>query len=388
MAELLTNTTDLTKVASAIREKGGTSDSLVYPDGFVTAIGNIQTGTELKIVVSVTSGATVTATKGSLSVSSTAVDGTCTLTVPEAGTWSVTATLNETVSIPKSVSVVDSYAMTLVLVSPVLDNNTWNDIQFASDSGQGANCWSIGDCKEVTVSGTVGTQAINGTYYAYIIGFDHNSSHEGNGITFGAFKTAVSGGKDICFFDSKYGNGATDGTKYFNIQHANTSWSTGWKNCDLRYDVLGSTNTKDKNATATTATKPVKNTLMAALPSDLRAVMKPMNIYTSNHGGSDTQSDVTQTVDYLPLLAEFEVFGSQKYANSYEKNYQAQYAYYSAGNSKVKYKYSSPKYTAQWWLRSPYRYSSTVARFIYVDGSTEQFIDSVVSLGITVAFRV
>ena len=45
MAELLTNTTDLTKVASAIREKGGTSGSLVYPDGFVTAIQAIQTGT-------------------------------------------------------------------------------------------------------------------------------------------------------------------------------------------------------------------------------------------------------------------------------------------------------------------------------------------------------
>lgn len=44
MAEYLTNTADLTKVASAIREKGGTSDPLVYPDGFVTAIGNIQTG--------------------------------------------------------------------------------------------------------------------------------------------------------------------------------------------------------------------------------------------------------------------------------------------------------------------------------------------------------
>ena len=44
MAEYLTNTTDLTKVASAIREKGGTSDSLVYPDGFVTAIHAIQTG--------------------------------------------------------------------------------------------------------------------------------------------------------------------------------------------------------------------------------------------------------------------------------------------------------------------------------------------------------
>ena len=44
MAEYLTNATDLTKVASAIREKSGTSDSLVYPDGFVTAIQAIQTG--------------------------------------------------------------------------------------------------------------------------------------------------------------------------------------------------------------------------------------------------------------------------------------------------------------------------------------------------------
>ena len=44
MAEYLTNTTDLTKVASAIREKGGTSGPLVYPDGFVTAIQAIQTG--------------------------------------------------------------------------------------------------------------------------------------------------------------------------------------------------------------------------------------------------------------------------------------------------------------------------------------------------------
>lgn len=44
MAEYLTNTTDLTKVASAIREKGGTSDPLIYPNGFVTAIENLQTG--------------------------------------------------------------------------------------------------------------------------------------------------------------------------------------------------------------------------------------------------------------------------------------------------------------------------------------------------------
>ena len=44
MAEYLTNNTDLKKVADAIRTKGGTADPLVYPDGFVEAIGNIQTG--------------------------------------------------------------------------------------------------------------------------------------------------------------------------------------------------------------------------------------------------------------------------------------------------------------------------------------------------------
>ena len=42
MAEYLTNTADLTKVASAIRAKGGTSDPLVYPDGFASAVAGIK----------------------------------------------------------------------------------------------------------------------------------------------------------------------------------------------------------------------------------------------------------------------------------------------------------------------------------------------------------
>ena len=44
MAEYLTNSTDLTKVANAIRAKVGTTEQLIYPDGFVTAISNIPTG--------------------------------------------------------------------------------------------------------------------------------------------------------------------------------------------------------------------------------------------------------------------------------------------------------------------------------------------------------
>ena len=94
MAEYLINATDLTKVASAIREKGGTSASLVYPTGFVSAIQEIQTGALLQIIVTTSAGATVTATKDSKTVSGTAdTNGECILTVTEVGTWTVTATL-------------------------------------------------------------------------------------------------------------------------------------------------------------------------------------------------------------------------------------------------------------------------------------------------------
>ena len=88
--------------------------------------------------------------------------------------------------------------------------------------------------------------------------------------------------------------------------------------------------------------------------------MQPMTIYTDNTGGgSDNASYVTKTTDYLPLLAEYEIFGTRTYANSAEKNYQAQYAYYSAGNSKVKYRHSATGSTAWWWERSPnYGYGS------------------------------
>ena len=58
MAEYLTNTTDLTAVADAIRVKGGTSAPLVYPDGFVTAIQSIDTTGGLKpATVTITSSA-------------------------------------------------------------------------------------------------------------------------------------------------------------------------------------------------------------------------------------------------------------------------------------------------------------------------------------------
>lgn len=351
MAEYLTNTTDLTKVASAIREKGGTSDSLVYPDGFVSAIQAIQTGTELQIIVTVESGATVTATKGSLSVSGTSVNGTCTLTVPETGTWSVSATLGEQTAITKTVSVTYSYAVALLFVSSTLNNNEWSVIKSVSDAGQGANYWSIGDRKAVTLNGTVGKLSLsNVTTYAFIIGFNHNASVEGtNRIHFQLAKTALSGGTDVAICDSKY-NSQVPETGYFSMNNSSKN-SGGWNSSQMRTKICG------------TSLSSYSGTIIAVIPAALRAVLKSVTKYTDNTGNSSDASEVTETTDYFFLLSEYEVFGTINRGNPNESSKQARYSYYSAGNSKVKYKHSETSTAVYWWLRSPRaKYSTGFAR--------------------------
>ena len=381
MAEYLTNTTDLTKVASAIREKGGTSDLLVYPDGFVTAIQAIQTGTELKIIASVTSGATVTATKGSLSVSGTSVNGTCTLVVPESGTWTVKATLNGQTSGEKSVTFTYSYAVALSFVSAVLNDNDWATIKAVSDKGEGANYWSVGDRKAVTLNGTVGHLTLsNYTTYAFIIGFNHNASVEGaNRIHFQLAKTALSGGTDVCFCDNQYDPGSevgAPGADYFVMNASNSNYG-GWASSSMRTAICG------------TSLSSYSGTIIAVIPETLRSVLKSVTKYTDNvgNGSGSVESNITATTDYFFLLSEFEVLGSITNANSNEAGKQAQYAYYSAGNSKIKYKHNDTSTTAFWWLRSPdaSNYNSFVVGLI--DGSTA-YGPALLSLGFAPGFCV
>lgn len=352
----------LTQVADAIRTKGNTSSDLQFPSGFISAIQAIQTGTELKIVVSVTSGATVTATKGSLSVSGTSVNGTCTLIVPEVGTWSVKATLSGQTSGTKSVTFTDRYEVALSFASAVLNDNDWSKIKSVSDAGQGANYWSVGDRKAVTLNGTVGKLSLsNVTTYAFIIGFNHNASVEGtNRIHFQLAKTALTGGTDVCLCDSSF-NSNVSTTGYFSMNSSRTN-SGGWASSQMRTNICG------------TSLSSYSGTIIAVIPAALRAVLKSVTKYTDNTGGESTAaSAVTATTDYFFLLSEYEVFGSISYANSNESSKQAQYAYYSAGNSKIKYKYDGTSTAARWWLRSPR--ASTSDRFVRVntDGTVDYF---------------
>ena len=266
-------------------------------------------------------------------------------------------------------------------VSPILDENDWTTIREVSDAGQGANYWSIGDRKEVTLNGTVGHLTLsNYKTYAFIIGFNHNASVEGaNRIHFQLAKTALSGGKDVCFCDNQYGPDSswpTPGAGYFVMNARNTN-SGGWKSSQMRTNICG------------TSLSNYSGTIIAVIPAALRAVLKSVTKYTDNtaNGGGSKASYVTATTDYFFLLSEFEVFGSISYGNTNEKNKQAQYAYYSAGNSKIKYKHNGTSTAARWWLRSPY--AGTSANFVFVHtGGTVNFDGANYSLGFAPGFCV
>ena len=225
-------------------------------------------------------------------------------------------------------------------VDPILNNNDWETIRRVSDRSEGANYWAIGDRKEVVLDGTVGICTFdNYSCYVFIIGFDHNAELEGeHRIHFQFAKTALEGGKDICFTDSSYYS--TGSSAAFRMNTSNTN-SGGWEDSYMRNNICG------------TSKSTTSGRIMGAIPAELRNALKSVTKYTNNNGSSSASSAVTATTDYFFLLSEYEVFGNITYSNSYEANYQQQYAYYSAGNSKVKYRHNSTGSAAHWWLRSP-----------------------------------
>lgn len=221
-----------------------------------------------------------------------------------------------------------------------LDNYTWDEISQISSANLGENYFSVGDRKQITLNGTVGALTFNNYHtYAFIIGFDHNAELEGeHRIHFQLAKTALSGGKDICFTDSSYNSSGSSAA--FRMNTSNTN-SGGWEDSYMRNSICGTSKTSTSGR------------FMGAIPAALRNALKSVTKYTDNTGNASTSSSaVTATTDYIFLLSEYEVFGSCTYANTNEASRQQQYAYYSAGNSKVKYRHTSTSSTALWWLRS------------------------------------
>ena len=291
-----------------------------------------------------------------------------------------------------------------IVIGATFEDTDWVVIQIVGAMGIGANYFDIGDTKTITLNGNIGDYftASNLQLKVFIIEFNYRGD---NGIYFQGFKSMD--GVDVALCDSQYGNDIRNNAK--NLNFSLTHWYDrnigGWKRTDARYDILGSTNVAPQgygagvgsgqvgyDATTAATTNPVPNTLMAALPSDLRAVLAPWTVWTDNKGGevTPTVNCITPSIDYLPLLAEYEIMGTIiAESNQYEATAQQQMSYYKNGNSKIKYKHDANTTAATYWTRTPNPLQSNkIIAFTMMNNSTASASWSVAGRGIAPAFRV
>lgn len=181
---------------------------------------------------------------------------------------------------------------------------------------------SIGD--QVTLS-------LNGTGYAFdIIGFNHDTLTD----TAAYGEETATGKAGITF--QMHDLFAT----YYPMNSYNTN-SGGWKSSNMRTSTMA--------------------TMKGYLPAAWQTAIKPVNKVSGIGGGS---SSGTETVsDSCFLLAEIEVFGSTTYSVSGEGT---QYAYYKAGNSKVK---NTTNFADRWWERSPYSGNGNSFCYVNISGA-------------------
>ena len=320
---------------------GKAAGSLTLAKSSVTL--NISSLTE-SVAVTRAGDGVISATSSNTATARVEVSGTSVkITGLKAGTAKITvkvaAGTNHTAPSDKTINV------TVSLPDTSLANNTPDIIAAAAKSGQAANYWSVGDKVGIAVNGSFGGMSYNNTVYAFILGFNHNSSVEGgNSIHFQFGKTAA--GVDIAFVNS-YGSTSTG----FCMNTSNTN-SGGWNNSYMR--------------------KTICPAFLAALPKAWQNIIAACTKYSDNTGGgSNTASYVTATSDKIWLLSEMEVQGTRSYANSAEANYQKQYDYYRNGNSKVKYQHTATTSACAWWLRSVYASNAITFCIVSTGGSAD-----------------
>ena len=205
---------------------------------------------------------------------------------------------------------------------------TWEQIIEVCQTGAVPDTWEVGDQKAMT---------INGTDYAIdIIGKNHDTYSDGSGTAPLTFQM------HDCY-----------GTKY-----TMSKWSDntgGWKECDMRNTHL--------------------STILSLMPSEVQAGIKEVN---KKSGAGQGTTTINTTADKLFLLSEIEIFGSVTYSVAGEGS---QYAYYSAGNSKIKNLNGSAQ---NWWLRS--WYLTTAFSCVYSDGSNGHADAANNAMGVAPAF--
>ena len=177
--------------------------------------------------------------------------------------------------------------------------------------------------REISVGDQV-TLPLNGTNYAFdVIGFNHDELTAPT-----AYGVATATGKAGITFQMHDLFGT-----YFAMNDSNTNVG-GWKSSKMRTSTMV--------------------TMQGYLPSAWQTAIKPVNKLSGVGGGALSGTEVVS--DNCFLLAEGEIFGpgsgygGSGYSFEDECAKVTQYAYYKAGNSKIKNRNGSVDY---WWERSP-----------------------------------
>lgn len=214
-------------------------------------------------------------------------------------------------------------------IGTALNNMTWEQIQTISDAGKAADYFNVGDTKNITLGGV--------SYPVQIIGLNHDTKTDGGiaGITF----------QLVDCLNTIYQMNSSD---------TNVG---GWKSSAMRSRM---------------------SEFLGQLDEDLQSVIKPVKKLTSIGNNSSAIETVS---DKLFLLSEIEIFGSTTYSFAGEGS---QYAWYKAGNTKVKKVNGSG---ADWWERSPRRGDTT--RFCFVTSYGEaNLYNASETYGVSFAFCV
>lgn len=237
-------------------------------------------------------------------------------------TISVAADTNYTAPASKQCSV------TVSLLKDNFADNEWSEIIAACQSGNVPASWVVGNYKNMTINGKA--------YRIDIIGKNHD--------TYAAGGTApLTFQMHDCYTE----------TKQMNSSNTN---SGGWQNSAMR----------------TTHLPAILNMMPAEVKAAIRDVQKKSS-------AGNQSSSIQTTNDKLFLLSEIEIFGSTTYSFAGEGK---QYAYYQAGNSKVKNLSGSAYY---WWERSPYSSNSTAFCFV-ISGGDANANDASYSRGVAFGF--
>lgn len=302
---------DTTKSALELSGSDPTVDDALY------ALS--QKGSPAEVHVMADSGTTVTMSKGGKTLTATAQsNGYAVLYPTELGDWTIVYVFNGSqktrVYTLEVIGIVYIYPF---VVGDTLNDTTWDNIAIVSKLGKAQDYWKVGDTKTVAVNGV--------NYQFQIIGFDHDD------------------------LTTKDGTRTKAGITFQMVDCLNTTYS------------MNGSNTNSGGWNGSTMRTSTMATLLNQLPAALKNVLKSVNKLSGTGGGSTSGTQTTH--DKLFLLSEVEIFGTTTYSVPGEGT---QYAYYKAGNSKVKKVNGSANY---WWERSPYSGNTNSFCFVNTDGN-------------------